>query len=307
MKDNKKKKTLSYKLFSVAVIILIIAICFAWVLDDRLDREKRWMPEEPRIDLNQLLMDEGITATDLLEGGQEKSVVLKPDQYQILLQQTGLGKPAVDVLLNAGLEKALAELTGYQDRIYEKPLQICRSIGIITSEERLVDDGLQIARGNKIVTLEDGDVLITKATHSIGWRHGHAAIVVDAENRITMEAAIWGENTSFQSVKKWESYPTLIQLRFKGSEETRKAAAEYAMNYLDEVPYGLLTGLPVKKMKQDNIEKTQCAHVVWYPYWTLGYDLDSDGGWLVTPKDLANSELFEVVQVYGANPLNVWP
>jgi hypothetical protein len=47
--------------------------------------------------------------------------------------------------------------------------------------------------------------------------------------------------------------------------------------------------------------------VVWYPYERYGYDLDSDGFWLVTPKDIANSDLLEVVQVYGADPEAIWP
>lgn len=34
--------------------------------------------------------------------------------------------------------------------------------------------------------------------------------------------------------------------------------------------------------------------------------LDSDAGMIVTPKDIANSPLLEVVQVYGVNPEDIW-
>ena len=71
-----------------------------------------------------------------------------------------------------------------------------------------------------------------------------------------------------------------------------------------DIPYGLLTGIPNKE--PDTIKKTQCSHLVWYPYKHFGYDIDSDGSWLVTPKDIANSDLFEVVQVYGVNPEEIW-
>lgn len=47
---------------------------------------------------------------------------------------------------------------------------------------------------------------------------------------------------------------------------------------------------------------TQCAHLVWYAYRYFGYDLDSDGGFVVTPDDLYHSDLLELVQIYGIPP-----
>ena len=49
----------------------------------------------------------------------------------------------------------------------------------------------------------------------------------------------------------------------------------------------------------DSVRGTQCAHLVWLAYAAYGYDIDSNGGLIVTPKDIAESELFEVVQIYG--------
>ena len=34
----------------------------------------------------------------------------------------------------------------------------------------------------------------------------------------------------------------------------------------------------------------------------IGYDLDSDGGFVVTPDDLYHSDLLELVQIYGIPP-----
>jgi len=77
---------------------------------------------------------------------------------------------------------------------------------------------------------------------------------------------------------------------------------------MNDMPYNLFVGLLSKKNPNtDNIIGTQCSHLVWYPFMQNGYNIDSDGSWLVTPKDIANSNLFEVVQVFGVNPSEIWP
>ena len=50
------------------------------------------------------------------------------------------------------------------------------------------------------------------------------------------------------------------------------------------------------------VEGTQCAHLVWLAYRHFGYDLDSDGGYIVTPYDIYSSEFLELVQIYGISP-----
>lgn len=47
---------------------------------------------------------------------------------------------------------------------------------------------------------------------------------------------------------------------------------------------------------------THCAHLVWLAYSKFGYNLDSDGGYIVTPRDLYESDLLELVQIYGISP-----
>ena len=37
-----------------------------------------------------------------------------------------------------------------------------------------------------------------------------------------------------------------------------------------------------------------------------GYDIDSDGGPVCTTRDIVHSDLFEVVQVFGFDPQNIW-
>ena len=115
---------------------------------------------------------------------------------------------------------------------------------------------------------------------------------------------VLGQPTLFMNVSKWQTYPSFIQLRLKDKDTAPEKIAAYAKKELLGVRYGLLTGIPVKAPEQ--IKKTQCAHVVWYPFQHFGFDLDSDGSWLVTPKDIANSDLLEVVQVFGVNPEEIW-
>lgn len=62
----------------------------------------------------------------------------------------------------------------------------------------------------------------------------------------------------------------------------------------------------IQKKAPAPVEGTQCAHLIWRAYAQFGYDLDANGGWIVTPRQLANSPLLEVVQVYGMDPDQPW-
>ncbi len=115
-----------------------------------------------------------------------------------------------------------------------------------------------------------------------------------------------GNPSDFQNISKWETYPTFIQLRLKDDPKMdAEKIAKYAKESICGISYGLVAGIP--KKAPDIIKKTQCAHLVWYPYMHFGYDIDSNGSWLVIPKDIANSDYFQVVQVYGVNPEEIWP
>lgn len=298
--DSNQRKNRNKRILVTAVVLLVASFCVVSFLEYRLDQDLRWQPDEPKIDLATYLQQQLLFSS-------QTPPVLSQQAYGVLLKQTGLGKPSVDFLLEKGQKAAVKILEEYQELFYAKPEILCRKIGPITSEERLINREGKAVAANRILHLEDGDVLITKATHSIGWRHGHAGLVVDAEQRITLEAAVWGELTAYQKVSKWESYPNLIQLRFRGDPAVKEQAVSYAKQHINEIPYGLLTGMVQKTKIVEMVPKTQCAHLVWYPYLTQGIDLDSDGGWLVTPNDLTNSGWFEIVQVYGADPEELWP
>lgn len=186
--------------------------------------------------------------------------------------------------------------------------------------------------GDFLPVLQDGDILVTFSGHVFGWRSGHAAVVVKASEGETLEAITYGCNSAVCSVEHWKEYPCFALLRLKDITERQQAElAEYAMAEFVDVPYSLFAftdsgaGLPKaletskdtmreKKIagsleeassEEAGLAATQCAHLVWSVYQHLGYDLDSDGGAVVTPADIFYSDLLEVVQIYGINPENI--
>lgn len=232
---------------------------------------------------------------------------LSDEDYKKLFYQTGLGKSAVDELLSRNGGKD--EIISFQDNFFRNNDVLCESIGIITSQESFVNNDGKPMYGFNLAPYENGYVLVTKATHSLGWRHGHAAIITDAEKGETLEAVILGTNTMLQNINKWRVYPSFMMLKLKDtSPETLDEIAKFAKANLNDVPYGLFVGLlSSKNPSPGQLRSTQCSHLVWYPFMQHGYDVDYDGSWLVTPKDIANSDLFEVVQIYGVNPEEIWP
>ena len=273
------------------VIVIFLIICTVILLDWLTEDEGSWKPDYPKADLSGIVSKEELTNED----------------YQTIFTQTGLGRDAADVLLQKKVgNNRVKVFEHYQDNFFSSGSYVCRMVAVIVHEERMRNKNGGLVTGFEVPDLRNGDILITKATHSLGWRHGHAAIVTDAAKGETLEAILLGNPSILQNISKWRTYPSFIQLRLKNHEnvDTDKIAA-YAKKEILGIPYGLLTGIPVKA--PDIIKKTQCSHLVWYPYEHFGYDLDSDGSWLVTPKDIANSDLLEVVQVYGVDPEEIWP
>jgi len=250
-----------------------------------------WKPDYSKVDLGSIVNKEE----------------LSKDDYHTIFLQTGLGRAAADELMRKSADGDREEaFEKYQRNFFLERDYDCRIAAVIVHDERMRDEDGKLVKGFEISDLRNGDILITKSTHSLGWRHGHAAIVTDAVRGETLEAILLGNPSVLQSVSKWRTYPSFIQLRLKDQENADvEEIVKYAKKSILGIPYGLLTGVPYKA--PDEIKKTQCAHLVWYPYERFGYDLDSDGTWLVTPKDIANSDLLEIVQVYGVNPEEIWP
>lgn len=185
----------------------------------------------------------------------------------LLLLLAALG---VRLWLHLGLEKGVC----------------CGSIGPITWEENVPAPWPDV-----LPELQTGDVLVTLSVHSLGWRHGHCALVVDGPERMIVEATALGTPSALRPAWTWNRYPTVWLLRAKGlSAAERLTLAEGGLELLG-VPYSLIS------RKVEAPYSAQCATLIWHAYRKLDCDVDSDGGWLVTPRDLLGCELFQVTRL----------
>ena len=174
---------------------------------------------------------------------------------------------------------------------------VCVPVSPFVREEHLPENQLLV-----FPELQDGDILLTDCAHTFGWRHGHAALVVDGANQHVLEAITLGACSSVRSVAYWKQYPKVTVLRLKGANPSlRHAIATQAVEVLSGIPYHLTSGLWGKKYP-DSPTGSQCAYLIWYAYRQFGYDLDSDGGRLVTVNDLLCSSELETVAVLTGSP-----
>ena len=165
----------------------------------------------------------------------------------------------------------------------------------ITMEDRIPKEDAIPPRN-----LQPGDILVTLSTHSLGWRHGHVGLVLDETS--VLECVTLGEKSRIVKAKHWGTYSNYAVLRVQGApEELQQEVANYAKEHLCGVPYHLSAGLLGKKVQDIDAEHfgMQCAYLAWYAWNHFGYDLDSDGGRLVTARDLLQSDMVEVVESFG--------
>ena len=267
-------------------VLCLVSVCLTAILFLRLwtisaESSARWIPDYPMEDLTSVLQKD----------------ILSDEDYSLLYTQTGLARPAVDTLLRQGRGEMIFEI---QQAFFTEPTILCEKNSPISREEWSMEAG-------PIAAVENGDILITPNSHTFGWRNGHTALVVDAENRLTLESAVLGEVSGLQSLEKWEHFPAVLVLRVKDlSPEERSLAAEYALEELMNIPYGFTVGLLSPKYPGTPLRETHCAHLIWAAYMRIGIDLDADGGKIVTPRQLAASPQLEVVQVTGIDPLELW-
>lgn len=224
----------------------------------------------------------------------EKVTLTEESDYETIFLQTGLGKSAVDKLLEQDDFQAILDA---QDVFFAEQDVECKALlGWFTREDRLSEK-------YQLVDLQPGDVLLTTSTHSVGWRHGHAALVLDEYT--TLECAVWGQNSCKCSVSAWKDYSNVLVLRMKDTTaEERQAVVDYALENLEDVPYHISSGFLGPKAPETDASYfgLHCTYLVWYAWYQFGYDIDSDGGRLVSAQDILDSDMFEVVQVYGMDP-----
>lgn len=275
------------KKFKVLVALLVILVIFAALLGYDLIAEyavefsARTTPSYAREDLSDVLAKERFSQED----------------YAFLYRQTGLGRAAIDALERERIPE-------FQDALFYEGSPHHTKVTFFSKRDRMFYKGGDAP----LAPLEAGDVLLSSATHTAGWRHGHAAIVLDSEGDLLESIVVGQDSCITKSGARWfATTANFILLRLKDvSAQERAAVAEAARQNLVGVPYSLTVGIFSKKDQGDTPSATQCAHIVWQAFYNFGYDIDSNGGALVTARDIARSDLFEVVQVYGFDVDKLW-
>lgn len=272
-----------------SITVLIIA---ALIWTRHAENKAHIEPDYPQVDLTEIL----------------KKAAPDEADYELLALQTGLSEAGIRTLWEQGRQQELLVL---QQRLFAPVEMVCRANTIISREEKLIEGIEGVSFAQVFPVLEEGDILISFNSHVLGWRCGHAAIVVDAREGNTMEALVLGTDSATLSMRHWVNYPSVAVLRVKGlTLEQRQAVAAYAQENLQGIPYRLLarkwqvedevqiqtTGTAITEFIPDG---THCAHLIWAAYAPFGYDLDSDGGAIVTPADIFESEQVEIIQIYG--------
>lgn len=270
---------------AVAILLSVVIVFGALItsLEISFTRWKKqgvWSPDYQMVDIDEVLMKSELSA----------------DDYALLYQQTGLTKLGVDGLMqNRRKDKIKLIQRRYFSAVNIRydPILPYVAVGYLD------DYGVLCA-------LEDGDIIVSASTSIAGIRVGHAALVVDGEQEIVLESLQIGYDSSFAEAVTETEMSTYMVLRPTGIPlETRKAVAKYAKEQLFGVPYNQIVGLIPRKY-QEEITSTQCSHLCWYAYKKFGYDIDSNGGIFVAPKDIANSSYLEVVQIFGFDPEKLW-
>lgn len=230
-----------------------------------------------------------IDLTDILN-----KEILNDKDLDALSKQTGIAPKVINELFENGDKDILADM---QDMYFESP-DVKRSFVFfpVTAEER---NKTQITN---MPSIKKGDILVTFNTSTLGWRHGHSALVVDEVSGKIIEHLSVGNTSTISYIESFMTYPAFVVLRYP-DEEVANKAADYAVESLVDVDYNIFTGI-LKKDKSDmeKPDSSHCSHIVWQAYKYAGVDIDENKGSIVLPKDISLSSELQVVQIYGINP-----
>lgn len=271
---NKLVRICAAILAAVLLIILILEIgskiSAAW---------RPWCPDYEREDISDFIFRKEFTE----------------DEYALLYRQTGLTKLGVDRLVENNQAYRLLEL---QEQFFENQEVSYTSFGPYVAYMKR--SGKTSERASYTV-LENGDILYSPSTFFSFIRLGHSSLVVSGKYGIMMQASGYGDPVALLPSDIFFMRPAFVILRVNTDDETRDAVAEYARKNIRGLEYDLLAGIFGDKAPE-NLEKTHCSHMVWYAYSHFGIELDSNGGKIVTPRDILKSENVSVVQVLGVDP-----
>ena len=232
-----------------------------------------WSPDYGSIGLFDILDDEELTDSD----------------YDILYRQTGLTRVGIDGLIAAD---RVSQIYNIQDDFFNSGIVVASNMPLfVTSFDRVMGH-------YEYPELEDGDIVISFSTYFSAIELGHAAIVVDAQLGLLAETTGYDSPFGYVNAADFFTNSTYAVLRPMCDSSIKEAAVRCATEELLGTRYDILTGIFTDKAP-DTIRTTHCSHSVWYAYMRAGLDLDSNGGKIVTPRDILNSEHLTLVGSRG--------
>ncbi len=282
------KKTVSSKRKQRRWLVLLLALILAAagflgfvklgtvVQGNKLDH---WVPEYAKVDILPLLHKAARTE----------------EEYELLYAQTGLTRLGIDDLL----------ATRDYDRILDIQERYFTDYKIDTIEFEPFTYTQYLDGFSELCALQEGDIILAPSIYLSWFRYGHSAIVVNGALETVVDAVSIGKNSALNSARQFEHFAQFMVVRPKASKEVRTQAAEYAKENLVGLPYMMTAGILAPKDAK-NLRGTHCSHLVWYAYKQFGLDIDSTGGLIVTPQDIANSDEVELVQNFGFDPERLW-
>lgn len=280
MKGKKLSKKIIFWIVCSAIIgTILIAVLGLQIAFSIADKIECWHPDYEKVDIK-----------SILEKGE-----LSDDDYDVLYRQTGLTGLGVDRMLNRG-SLGINRIIGIQNDFFtEHPVKNDWFAPFICTD--YISDNIAYA------FLEDGDIVLTSATHLSGWRIGHSGLVTNGAAERILQASAIGETSAIGNMRDFYNRVNFMIVSPKVDKELKAEVCSYAEENLLGQVYDPTAGVFSKK---DSLSKTQCAHLVWYAYNQFGIDLDCGGGLVVTPKDIANSPQVEIVQVFGFDIDKLW-
>lgn len=295
-----QKKLYRFAAVLLGVLVFMAALIISCLIADAVcERTAHTTPSYQRADIASIA---------------DKSGKWTDEEIDFLYRQTGLGKCALlkmkseIIYEDGGFVPLSARLKIFQDALYYEG----------ETEHELVADiskrDLMKGFSAPVAPLEEGDIMINSSTHTLGFRNGHAALVLDTEGTVLESFELGRDSSVSINGHLWfaESSNFMI-LRLKdpdtgeiADKDVRTEIARKAKAQLKGIPYSLVAGIFTKKDQGTSPKATHCSHLVWQAFKNAGYDIDSNGGLIVTPQDISRSPLLEVVQVYGFDPEKLW-
>lgn len=278
----KRKTALLFAFFVFLLSILPSLALSLLILTNIVDLDAHVIPSYEKVDLTPFFLKD----------------VWSNEDFDTLRHQTGLSKT---VLADFQAEKKFEELLKFQEALFYE----CTVVH--TDVESLTPHCIMQNYTAPMVPLEDGDIIVTASCHTLGWKNGHAAIVINAKLGSVLEAVSPGYPSRIGAASWFKSSANFIVLRLKDADlNARKEIAKWAANTLLHVDYSLFVGFLSPKDQGETPQQTHCSHLVWQAYQHFGYNIDYDGGPLASCKDISRSPLLEKVQIYGFDVDRAW-